>query len=872
MLQNILEQEDFIKGLPDASLYGEMEQPSGQLPQFLVLSEIQRRTEMRERYEATQEQPEGTISEQIVAEGLGGIPQEAPSMSPMGLASQTMGSPIPTDPASQASVVAATGAPPPPTGGMAIGASGLGGMGAPPQMTAGGGRVGYQEGGQEGDDTPAYYPIGQDAYGGRAILHLLKFLGVGGRETPREDADGWPPVLGEGRPIPELMQKYGSDYVMNFMEGEEKYSGEAKPRAVHDPYYQGAFEAAREEFYSYYPQSFIDDLNIARSGAIEEKVIEDVLGPYEAPSSYERRRDRREVQERLSQRKRDRYLRERDDPEYEFVSAVDYMREREGDETIEDWQRRIQGGAALEEDLSKIEEMASGGIIGMQGGGSLADKLAAARAELKKIRDFSYENVEKPTLLKTAGKLLERHPALSSPEERRASWEEPLSAGGERSGEYYPELEEEWAVREMEAEAEVERLEGLLEAEQLGEHRTSLAEDYESFGTGVEADVISDDVIPVMPGGAGREAGEVDITEALFGDGAEDDFSFSLSDTSPGLYSGVRAGTATDISGTDTAADTDSFQFEEVLNEVETAQELGGEELTSAYADISGAIGQDAADQRKLPGTLDRSGVTDALTALVERGAERLEARRGSTQELINQIREEGRRDAFSAAMMQLGAGVAGGDMSGGLQRAGEAATSINALARDAARAEGRGLRDYEEAALAQADEFGLKSATFEYEEERDEAIRAEEIRQWEDTYGLQAHVAETDRLLKEAAHGLSAAELRSLNVNRARTLEAAAEKIAFDITQEEGVDLRAATTSFENYMETIQEAAEDMGAAFLPEAKLEFIKANQLMILKALRPRLSDEFYSAFINALEGEGGGPPSATASLSDEKYRM
>ena len=302
MLQNILEQEDFIKGLPDASLYGEMEQPSGQLPQFLVLSEIQRRTDMRERYEATQEQPEGTISEQIISEGLGGMPQEVPSMSPMGLASQTMGSPIPTDPASQASVVAATGAPPPPTGGMGIGASGLAGMGGPPQMTAGGGRVGYQEGGQEGDDTPAYYPIGQDAYGGRAILNLLKFFGAGpnysfgGRETPREDADGFPPELGENRPIPELMQKYGSDYVMNFLEGEEKYSGEAKPRAVHDPDYQDAFEAAREEFYSHYPQSFIDDVNIAR-----------------------------------------------------------------------------EGGAALEEDLSKIEEMSSGGIIGMQAGRQVPD-------------------------------------------------------------------------------------------------------------------------------------------------------------------------------------------------------------------------------------------------------------------------------------------------------------------------------------------------------------------------------------------------------------------------------------------------------------------------------------------------------------------
>ena len=143
MLGNILEQEDIIKGLPDDYLYAEAEQPSGQLPPFLVVSEIQRRTDMRERYEATQDQPQGTVTQQIVAEGLVG-------MSPMDMASQTMGSPIPADPTSQVPVVAATGAPPPPTGGVAIGASGLAGRGGQPQMVASGGVVGMSNGGTAG--------------------------------------------------------------------------------------------------------------------------------------------------------------------------------------------------------------------------------------------------------------------------------------------------------------------------------------------------------------------------------------------------------------------------------------------------------------------------------------------------------------------------------------------------------------------------------------------------------------------------------------------------------------------------------------------------------------------------------------------------
>jgi len=75
---NILQQEDIIKGLPDQALQEEAKSPSGQVPQFLVVSEIQRRTDMRSKYkDPNQQQPQGTIADQITQEGIASVqPQQ----------------------------------------------------------------------------------------------------------------------------------------------------------------------------------------------------------------------------------------------------------------------------------------------------------------------------------------------------------------------------------------------------------------------------------------------------------------------------------------------------------------------------------------------------------------------------------------------------------------------------------------------------------------------------------------------------------------------------------------------------------------------------------------------------------------------------
>ena len=58
---NILEIEDTLKGIPDEALIQEAQAPSGGAPQYLVISEIQRRSDMRERFAAEEQQSQNTV-------------------------------------------------------------------------------------------------------------------------------------------------------------------------------------------------------------------------------------------------------------------------------------------------------------------------------------------------------------------------------------------------------------------------------------------------------------------------------------------------------------------------------------------------------------------------------------------------------------------------------------------------------------------------------------------------------------------------------------------------------------------------------------------------------------------------------------------
>ena len=71
---------------------------------------------------------------------------------------------------------------------------------------------------------------------------------------------------GSVQPIPALMDKYGSEMVMGFLEGEKQLKEEGKYVA---PEYADAYKQKRDNFYSHYPQGFLEDVYETRGGQID---------------------------------------------------------------------------------------------------------------------------------------------------------------------------------------------------------------------------------------------------------------------------------------------------------------------------------------------------------------------------------------------------------------------------------------------------------------------------------------------------------------------------------------------------------------------------------------------------------------------------
>ena len=132
---NIIQIQDKLKGLPEDALVNYVEQPMGEVPIYLALGELQRRKEMKERFQASQtEKP--SVAEQLVAEskpmqmGLGAMAPQR--MMPGG---QGVGSPQPA-PEIDPRQLAASG----------IAANPVSNVGSPVMMAAGGIVPGYAVG------------------------------------------------------------------------------------------------------------------------------------------------------------------------------------------------------------------------------------------------------------------------------------------------------------------------------------------------------------------------------------------------------------------------------------------------------------------------------------------------------------------------------------------------------------------------------------------------------------------------------------------------------------------------------------------------------------------------------------------------------
>ncbi len=87
---NLIEQMNVLKGLDDAMLQREVKAPSGGAPPYLVLSEINRRKDMRQRYEGelARRKPQTTVAEDL-GSGMqpGGPMAQSPAIDPAAMGS-----------------------------------------------------------------------------------------------------------------------------------------------------------------------------------------------------------------------------------------------------------------------------------------------------------------------------------------------------------------------------------------------------------------------------------------------------------------------------------------------------------------------------------------------------------------------------------------------------------------------------------------------------------------------------------------------------------------------------------------------------------------------------------------------------------------
>jgi hypothetical protein len=82
---NIIKIQNQLKGVPDDTLVGYVQNPTGQVPTYLALSELQRRKEMRQNYQANKPEDK-TVAEDLVQEaqpGIAALPEGQPMQQAM---------------------------------------------------------------------------------------------------------------------------------------------------------------------------------------------------------------------------------------------------------------------------------------------------------------------------------------------------------------------------------------------------------------------------------------------------------------------------------------------------------------------------------------------------------------------------------------------------------------------------------------------------------------------------------------------------------------------------------------------------------------------------------------------------------------------
>ena len=76
---NIIKLQDMLRGVPDDALIGYVQNPQGQVPSYLALSELQRRKDTRAKYQ-TEQAPESSVAEDLGQQAQPPAPQAMPEL------------------------------------------------------------------------------------------------------------------------------------------------------------------------------------------------------------------------------------------------------------------------------------------------------------------------------------------------------------------------------------------------------------------------------------------------------------------------------------------------------------------------------------------------------------------------------------------------------------------------------------------------------------------------------------------------------------------------------------------------------------------------------------------------------------------------
>jgi len=204
-------------------------------------------------------------------------------------------------------------------------------------------------------------------------------------------------------------------------------------------------------------------------------------------------------------------------------------------------------------------------------------------------------------------------------------------------------------------------------------------------------------------------------------------------------------------------------------------------------------------DRQYIADDIDRQSYIDRLSAIA---AEDVTAR----ESLIDELQEKSKKDALNAFLISLGAGIAGGDISKGIEEGGKAAMDVKQLAEQRVFAEQKALRDVKSAAEREAVQLGLSAE--EAALAGDRAAQQFDIQQenLRNTAEFQNYTVARDSLVDQlAAAREDVTTIAALIKNEADIINDA-NRIKADMAREAGTERR----SIRDYIEELVSAQRD--------------------------------------------------------------